>query len=134
MGTLPASNKQENRMKILVSLFVLFISVNTYGQIKPDNIEIDISGRVDTTNSDVRQIYNLFKTYLQTRPDSIRVNPSWNVSEQNRGLKGNVALFYTPFYNLGADPQTIFSIWKPFILSIEPKSKEKYLLRVALIK
>jgi len=121
-------------MKILVSLFVLFISVNTYGQIKPDNIEIDISGRVDTTNSDVRQIYNLFKTYLQTRPDSIRVNPSWNVSEQNRGLKGNVALFYTPFYNLGADPQTIFSIWKPFILSIEPKSKEKYLLRVALIK
>lgn len=121
-------------MKIIVSILALFTYINGFGQIKSDNIEIFLSGRVDTTNTEIHQIYDLFKTYLQTRPDSIRINPSWNISEQSNGLKGNVALFYTPFYNLGADPKTIFSIWKPFILSIEPKSKEKYLLRVALVK
>ncbi len=131
---LPASNNQDNLMKIVIFLFAILTSINTYGQIKRDSIEINLSGRVDTTDVNIKQIYNLFKTYLETRPDSIRINPCWNMAEQSKGLKGNVALFYTPFYNLGADPKTIFSIWKPFILSIEPKSKEKYLIRVALIK
>ncbi len=104
------------------------------GQIVSDTIDINVSGRVDTSNIDVLNIYQLFKTYLQTRPDSIRVNSCWSKVEQDKGYKGNIALFYTPFYNLGADPKTIFSIWKPFVLSIEQEHKTKYKIRVALIK
>lgn len=118
----------------MILFMVLLFSIPVHAQIKPDAIEIGLSGRIDTTDVNIREIYHLFKTYLQTRPDSIRFNPSWSKAEQEQGLKGNIALFYTPFYNLGADPQTIFSIWKPFILSIVPKSPNKYLLRVALIK
>lgn len=121
-------------MKQLLFLALVVLVKISFGQIKPDSIDVYISGRVDTTNKDVGEIYTLFKTYLQTRPDSIRNNTCWNKHEQNKGYLGNIALFYTPFYNLGADPQTIFTIWKPFILSIEPKSSEKYLLRIALIK
>jgi len=121
-------------MKNIGLILLLIFSLNAKGQIKPDTIEINCSGRVDTSDVNINKIYHLFKTYLQTRPDSIRFNPYWNKVEQSKGLTGNVALFYTPFYNLGADPLTIFSVWKPFILSIEPKSSEKYLLRIALIK
>lgn len=121
-------------MKKSILFLLLIASVYTKAQTIPDLIEVNISGRVDTTDTDIRQIYFLFKTYLQTRPDSIRFNPNWSKQEQDKAFKGNIALFYTPFYNLGADPKTIFSIWKPFILSIEPKNKGKYLIRVALIK
>lgn len=79
-------------MRTTIFLFALLFSISTYGQIKPDNIEINLSGRVDTTNTNVLQIYNLFKTYLQTRPDSIRFNSNWNKAEQSKGLKGNIAL------------------------------------------
>lgn len=121
-------------MKYFYLLLLVTLTLTSSGQINPDNIEISISGRVDTSNTNINSIYRLFKNYLQTRPDSIRANPYWNAQEQEKKLDGNIALFYTPFYNLGANPKTIFSIWKPFVLSIEPKSKEKYLLRVALIK
>lgn len=121
-------------MKQLLFLVLVVLVKISFGQIKPDSIDVYISGRVDTTNKDVGEIYTLFKTYLQTRPDSIRNNPYWNQQEQSKGYRGNIALFYTPLYNLGADPQTIFTIWKPFILTIEPQSNEKYLLRIALVK
>lgn len=117
----------------VLSVFLL-VCVNAYAQIKTDTIPINISGRVDTTDVNVNQIYHVFKNYLEARPDSIRVNPYWNKEEQQKGLKGNIALFYTPFYNLGSNPQTIFTIWKPFILSIEPTAPDRYLLRIALIK
>ncbi len=121
-------------MKQLFFIVLVVLVKISFGQIKSDSIDVFISGRVDTTNKDIGEIYTVFKKYLQTRPDSIRYNTNWNKLEQSKGYKGNIALFYTPFYNLGADPQTIFNIWKPFILTIEPKSKEKYLLRVALVK
>ncbi len=121
-------------MKQLLFLTLIFLTYISYGQIKPDSIDVYISGRVDTTDKDIGEIYTVFKNYLQTRPDSIRYNTNWNKLEQSKGYKGNIALFYTPLYNLGADPQTIFTIWKPFILTIEPQSNDKYLLRVALVK
>jgi hypothetical protein len=121
-------------MKQLFFIMLVVLVKISFGQIKSDSIDVFISGRIDTTNKDIGEIYTVFKNYLQTRPDSIRYNTNWNKLEQSKGYKGNIALFYTPFYNLGADPQTIFTIWKPFILTIEPKSKEKYLLRVALVK
>lgn len=121
-------------MKNIILFLIFSFSLHAQGQIKSDSIAISLSGRIDTSDANINQIYHLFKTYLETRPDSIRFNSNWNKVEQSKGIEGNIALFYTPFYNLGADPQTIFSIWKPFVLSIEAKSSEKYGLRIALIK
>ncbi len=97
-------------------------------------VPLAISGRVDTTQNEVRSIYYLLKNYLESSPDSIYNNPYWNSWEKELDTLNNPALFYIPFYNLQVKPSVIFDIWKPFILSIEQIDKEKYNCRIALIK
>ena len=85
-------------MKQLFFIVLVVLVKISFGQIKSDSIDVFISGRIDTTNKDIGEIYTVFKNYLQTRPDSIRYNTNWNKLEQSKGYKGNIALFYTPFF------------------------------------
>ncbi len=123
-------------MKNLFLSTLFFLSfLSCYAQIKPYSIDVYISGRVDTTDAEVNAVYHLFKNYMESRPDSIYDNPFWNEREKKANITGNVAIFYTAFYNLQATPKTIFGInWKPYILTIVKKNESKYLLRIALIQ
>lgn len=122
-------------MKKVIAITILLLTVfQSYSQIKRDSIYIGISGRVDTTDLEVKQVYYLFKNYLESRPDSVYDNPYWNEEEKLVNPLRLPATFYTGFYNLQASPKVIFSYWKPFILSIVKKNETKYFLRIALIK
>jgi hypothetical protein len=119
--------------KIITLTILLFTIVQSYGQIKNDSIYVGISGRVDTTDLEVKKVYHLFKNYIESRPDSIYDNPYWNKKEKVLDTLGNPAIFYKPFYNLQMSPNDIFTYWKPFIMTIIKNNETKYLLRIALI-
>ncbi|MBC7381707.1 MAG: hypothetical protein H7296_01790 [Bacteroidia bacterium] len=124
-------------MKTFITLgILLFFTVTCFAQIKRDTLDIEISGRIDTTDTEVYEIYHLFKNYLESRPDSLYDNPYWNAREKRERKGANPAIFYIAFYTLDASPKIIFSKrnWKPFILTIEKKKDQKYGLRVAFIK
>ena len=124
-------------MKTLTTICILLFSfLNGYSQIKKDTIPVNISGRVDTTyNSDVKEIYHLFKNYLESRPDSNYNNPYWNEREKVERKGTNASIFYKAFNSLQTTPKILFKDnWKPFILTIEKKNENKYILRIAFIR
>jgi hypothetical protein len=47
-------------------------------------IELPITVRVDTSNSEILAVYHLWKNYLNSRPDSIYANPYWSEGEKRR--------------------------------------------------
>jgi hypothetical protein len=122
-------------MKQLFILTVLIIcSFAGNGQTSKYSVEVNISTRVDTTyNKDKKEIYHLLKNYLEARPDSFYNNPYWTQKEKDPKDSSVISEFYVGFYSLHLKPQVLFANWKPFILTIEPVSTDKYLLRVALI-
>lgn len=113
---------------------LLFYSIEGKCQSEPYSVTVNISGRVDTSEVDIKSIYTLFKAYLEARPDSIYDNPYWNKKEKEERFSGNPAIFYTPLYEYNISPKRIFSIWKPFVLSIERVNDVKYKMRIALMK
>jgi len=122
-------------MKHIFYLTVLIVCVfAANGQTSKYSVEVNISSRVDTTyNSDKKEIYHLFKSYLEARPDSFYNNPYWTQNEKDPKDSSVISEFYVGFYSLNLKPAVLFANWKPFILTIEPISTNKYLLRVALI-
>ncbi len=120
--------------KILIIIYSLIFMIPVSAQNTTYKVPLAISGRVDTTQNEVRSIYYLLKNYLESSPDSIYNNPYWNSWEKELDTFSNPALFYIPFYNFQVKPSVIFDIWKPFILSIEQIDKAKYNCRIALIK
>lgn len=90
------------------------------------NINLQISSRVDTTNSNVKEVLELYENYINSQPDSIYNNPYWNSKE-----KANFKDFdfsRISIYN-GMGSSQLFRVYTPFVLSIEPKN-EKYQIRV----
>src|SRR6478735_10599703 len=100
-----------NKIKLffLLQIGLLGIVTNAIGQSNPYSVVINISGRVDTSESVQRDIYYLLKNYLESRPDSIYDNPYWNANEKKERAGGNPAIFYTPLYEYKVSPNTIFS-------------------------
>lgn len=122
-------------MKQIFFLSVLIVCVFAVnGQTSKYSVEVNISSRVDTTyNIDKKEIYHLFKNYLEARPDSFYNNPYWTQKEKDPKDSSVISEFYVGFYSLHLKPAILFANWKPFILTIEQVSINKYLLRVALI-
>jgi hypothetical protein len=97
-------------MKRLIFLILISLNVNSYSQ----TIIPDISARVDTSKTTIKQVYNLYKNYLNSRPDSIYQNPNWNEKEAKQYLKGKVIMILKhiittisqKFYRLTALGQT----------------------------
>ncbi|AMS27440.1 hypothetical protein AEM51_10840 [Bacteroidetes bacterium UKL13-3] len=118
----------------LIQIGLVALLSNAMGQSNPYTVTVNISGRIDTTEKNTRDIYYLFKNYLESRPDSLYDNPYWNNKEKRERQSGNPAIFYTPLYEYNISPKRIFNTWKPFILSIEKLELNKYKIRVALIK
>lgn len=89
-------------------------------------IELQISSRIDTTRSEVKGILSLYENYINSQPDIIYDNPYWNSTEKNQYRDFDFSR--TSIYN-GLNSSQLFSIYTPFILSIEPKN-EKHEIRV----
>lgn len=111
---------------ILIIVIILAIS-KVESQVNENRIKVQISSRVDTTKSNIKEIINLYENYLNSRPDSIYDNPYWNSIEK---------LEYEDFdfsrrsmYQGGMNAKQLTSIFTPFIMSIEPLG-EKYQIRV----
>lgn len=126
-----------NMTRHLIFLVLVGYLLSPFGgecQTSSYSVTVNISGRVDTSDIAVKDIYTLFKSYLEARPDSIYDNPYWNKKEKKERLTGNPAIYYTPLYEYKVSPKVIFNLWKPFVLSIERVSDDKYKMRIALIK
>jgi hypothetical protein len=89
-------------------------------------IALQISSRVDTTKSDIKEVLYLYEDYINSRPDSIYDNPYWNNKEKAQYKDFDFSR--TNIYN-GISNSQLFRIYRPFVLSIEPKN-EKYQIRV----
>lgn len=59
-------------------LYILCLYAGTAAsQVTPD-----VVSSVDTSNTDIKEIYEVYKNYLNSRPDSAYVNPYWNDDEK----------------------------------------------------
>lgn len=90
------------------------------------NIQLQISSRVDTTDSNVKEVLDLYENYISSQPDSIYNNPYWNSEEKARFKDFDFSRI--SIYN-GISSSQLFRVYTPFVLSIEPKN-EKYQIRV----
>jgi hypothetical protein len=89
-----AQFKGPNLMKLnLIIIFTLWGLVNCQSQTHKaiDNvtsikektrIPVEIHSRVDTTNTEIREIATLWVNYLSSEPDKISDNPYWNEEEK----------------------------------------------------
>jgi hypothetical protein len=110
----------------IILMFFIFLPEGLFAQ-EPFKYTFDISitNRVDTThNSEVKQVFHLWKNYLLSRPDSVYNNPYWNTKEKERFK--NFDLSRTSIYQFSA-PE-LLSYYKPTVLAIE-KEGNKYSIR-----
>jgi hypothetical protein len=91
-----------------------------------NNILLQVSSRIDTTQSELKDILNLYENYINSSPDSIYDNPYWNRQEkkQFRDFDFSRRNIYK-----GINSRQLFQIYAPFVLSIEPVNS-KYQIRV----
>lgn len=119
-------------MKKLIFLIIISINVNTYSQ----TITPEISARVDTSKTAVKQVYNLYKNYINSKPDSIYQNPNWNEKEAKQYLKGKVlridrsAIQMFSYY----DSKTYYNYYKPKILQIDSIGSNRYQIKTIFAK
>jgi hypothetical protein len=87
-------------------------------------IPVEIHSRVDTTNTEIREIATLWVNYLSSEPDKISDNPYWN--EEEKKIYRDFDLSRTLLYQLPSGNLLIY--FKPKILSIE-KEGDHYGIR-----
>ena len=106
---------------ILIAVFsVLSAAEHPRGYV--ELIDLPITVRVDTTDADVRAVYDLVRNFLSSRPDSLYDNPYWNDSEKKKYPEPYPArrmIFQSP---------GIVNSFPPKVLSIE-KEGEYYCIR-----
>ncbi|MDQ2794466.1 MAG: hypothetical protein M3Y12_10740 [Bacteroidota bacterium] len=114
------------RLPCILLLCVLGVQAAT-GQV------MGLTARVDTSQQNVKEVYQLVGNYLRAKPDSLYANPYWNAAETDyyftrRHEKADLA---APFLFFGTTARQTFSAYKPTVLSIEPTGN-KYVVRVLL--
>lgn len=67
-----------NKFIVIIALLLFFN--NNYAQI----IETQLAGGIDIRNTEINQIFLLWKDYLSSNPDEIYDNPYWNIEEKER--------------------------------------------------
>src|SRR5690554_2628804 len=98
---------------------------NQESTLKEQNrIEVEIHSRVDTTNTEIKEIANLWINYLNSEPDKISDNPYWNEEEKN--LYRDFDLSRKLLYQFPSE--NLLKYFKPKILTIE-KEGENYGIR-----
>jgi hypothetical protein len=89
-----------------------------------ESIQITVHARVDTSNSEIREMATLWINYLQSEPDKIANSDFWNSEEQ--ALYVDYDLSRALLYQFPAEQ--LLRYYQPTILSIE-KEGEAYGIR-----
>ncbi len=112
---------------IRIGLFFFLFFVNrSFGQHK--KIDVVIHSRVDTTQTAIKEIAQLWIQYLNATPDSSYNNPYWNWVEKNKFKHFDFSIPY--LYQFPSNQ--ILDYYKPTILSIE-KEGNNYGIRTIFV-
>ena len=114
-------------MKKIFTLIILFLTTIASSQ----NFIPDISARVDTSKTAVKEVYHLYKNYINSRPDSIYKNPNWNDKEADLYLKSKqlrVDRSAEQLYNYFTAADYL-SYYTPKILQIDSISTNRYQIK-----
>jgi hypothetical protein len=86
--------------------------------------------RVDTSQTEVKQVYHLWRSYLSSQPDSIYDNPYWLEAEKGRYTDFDISRRWTYGYTLasGRSAHEVFGL-TPRVLSIEKEREGLYAIR-----
>lgn len=113
--------------QLIYLINIIFLPLIGQSQIIPE-----ITARVDTTETSVKEVYTCFKGYINSKPDSLYENPFWNKNESytlvENGMNCNRSV-WTMFrgFNNSTD---FYDVYHPKILSIERIEINRFLLRV----
>lgn len=111
---------------IHTATFFLCLGALTYAAIPEGyvrQIDLPITVRVDTSDADVKAVYDLVWNFLSTRPDSLYDNPYWNNDEKKKypePFPARTMIFQSP---------DIINSFPPLVLSIE-KEGDYYCVRL----
>lgn len=107
-----------------------FVFIFSVGQLplisQSSTIEVFASSRVNLKDQEINEVFNLYKNYLNSSPDSIYNNPYWNETEKKQYHDFDFSR--ASIFQGGVSPEKIFSIYQPFVLSIEKQGK-RYFIR-----
>jgi len=114
-------------MKTIICSIIFFINFFVSAQ----TIIPDITARVDTSKTAVKEVYHVYKNYLNSKPDSIYKNPFWNEKEAEIFLKTKLLkiersadLIY--HYYRSSD---YLSIYKPKVIQIDSIASNRYQIK-----
>ncbi len=111
--------------KVEISIWIILFSLNVNKTlVQQTKIDVTIHSRVDTTESEIKEVAMLWINYLNSKPDSVYDNPYWNNAEKNKFKKFDLSVTY--LYQLPS--QELLNYYKPTILSIV-KEGEYYGIR-----
>ncbi len=102
--------------KSIISIFLLlfmFASDLIYGQ--NSKIDVTIHSRVDTTQKEINEVFNLWTDYLNSKPDSLYNNTNWNNAEKLKYRNFDLSIPY--LYQFPSN--NLLGYYKPTVLSIE---------------
>jgi hypothetical protein len=113
--------------QILVLTFILLGSSFLHAQADSESLMVLVSSRVDTSNSDVRAVIQLYENYYNSNPDSIYGNPYWNKREKE--LYRDFDFSRASIFQGDMDAEKLFQYFSPFVMSVEPIG-DKFQIRV----
>lgn len=108
--------------RLLITVTIFLISVcNLFAAEHPPGyvelIDLPITVRVDTTDADIKAVYDLWRKFLSSNPDSAIDSSLWNQKELKRYGEPYAARSW--IYN----SQNIIKSFPPLLLSIEKEGK-----------
>lgn len=112
-----------------VVLTILFVALGLYSQAQVDyeEVELQLSSRVDTSSDEVNSIIALYENYLNSSPEEIEDNPYWNSVEKD--LYADFDFSRESMFKGIKSATRLCRAFKPFVMSVEPIG-EKYQIRV----
>lgn len=112
------------------ALLLVACSATASAQTPSKLIELPTAPRVDTSRSEVRQVYQLWRSYLSSKPDSIYDNPYWWEAEKKHYHDFDISRRWTYGYELasGRSAHEVFGL-TPRVLSIQEEEKGLYAIR-----
>lgn len=87
----------------------------------------EITGRVDTSKTAVKEVYNLYKGYINSKIDSTYANPYWNL--ENYNLADGICNKAIEPLLTGTDPDQFLKVVPPKILQIDSIAKGRYQIK-----
>ncbi len=107
--------------KLYWILFLMLIDVNNIvGQ--GESINLGISARVDTNNSDIKSVIDVWRTYLNSRPDSLYDNICWSYYDKKSRIEFDLSRGWI-YQNA-----RMIRKYPPNVLSVE-RENENYIIR-----